>query len=593
MSGSTFEQLGRAGEAEQMSVMSTKARSEMLGEEHAQTRSNMEMAGRARALGTKYDELEAMNRQTLAQREKMLGPEHPDTLASMNNLAAVLNWQGKYEEAETLNRHALARYEKVLGEHPDTLTSMNNLAQVLYNRGKYKEAEMMSRQTLARKEKVLGHEHPDTITTVYWLAYLLTTRYLYKESIALYVRACAGYETMLGKDHPTTLACYQHYVDALLLQGQDQFIILPTVLDGSLNTRTRRRQRSILPHELAKIARQQSALKSVRISSTRGGLSEVDNESTCNDVLDHSEQRGLPHDKHEEQQVRGVASTRDNTVIHYEQRHRDVVSPLDLPEMMRDNLEYREVYGSGPVWTYTSSEDVSIDSIPLRISGHPVVVPIKYRHPAAAYTIPPPDPRHLFIDASKGVSEDIVNDIFETYNDILGFYLLINGMLQLIIPEDFDIENALSHKPNEFGSLKVSYIHQSIIPTAESQEGTFSGSLQEPPNVEAATSQHTRPSYPLQVCDNTSTSSEHGKSRDGSMDLKIGSMVHACMIGLKAVNRFQGKIGLMTESNGQNHMVIPTHILTQALMATKSDRFPGDQWKDDIVVVASSGGREV
>ncbi|CAN9172211.1 unnamed protein product [Alternaria alternata] len=309
---------------------------------------------------------------------------------------------------------------------------------------------------------------------------------------------------------------------------------------------------------------------------------------------DNLRQQGLPHDKHKKQQVYGVESIRDNSSIHYRQRHRDVVpASLDLPEMIRDNLEYREVYGSGPVWTITSSEDVLSEDIPLRISGHPVVVPVDYRYPAAAYTIPPPDPRHLFIDASKDVSEDIVNDIFETYNDILGFYLLINGMLQLIIPEDFDIENALSRRPNEFGGLKVSYIHQSIVPTAESQKGTFSTSLQESFNVEAAASQHTRPSHSLHVSDNTSMSSEHGKSRDGSMDLKIGSLVRACLEGLKAADLFQGKIGLMTESNGQNHVVIPTHILTEALMATRSDRFPGDRWIDDMVVVASSGGQEI
>jgi WD40 repeat protein len=328
--------------------------------------------------------------------------------------------------------------------------------------------------------------------------------------------------------------------------------------------------------------------------STLEGPLEAEKESKSNDGPDNSGQRGSPHDKHKEQQAYGVESIRDNSAIHYRQRHRDVVSaPLDLPEMIRDNLEYREVYGSGPVWTYTSSEDIFSEDIPLRISGHPVVVPVDYRHPAAAYTIPPSDPRHLFIDASRDVSEDIVNDIFETYNDIVGFYLLINGMLQLIIPEDFDIENALSRKPNEFGGLKVSYIHRTIIPTAESQERTFSGSLQESLNVEAATSQHTRPSHSLHVSDNTNMSSEHGESRDGSMDLKIGSIVRACLEGLKAADLFQGKIGLMTESNGQNHVVIPTHILTEALMATKSDRFPGDQWIDDMLVVASSGGRDV
>lgn len=304
--------------------------------------------------------------------------------------------------------------------------------------------------------------------------------------------------------------------------------------------------------------------------------------------------RGVPQELYDEQQVYGVENTDESSNIDCEQRHRGVVcAPLDLPEMIRDNLEYREVYGSGSVWTYTPSGDVSNEDLPLRISGHPVVIPVQYCHPAAAYTIPPPDPRQAFIDAAKDVGEDIVHDIFETYNNAIGFYLLINGMLQLIIPDKFDIEYALSHKPNEFGGLKVSYIRQSSVPTAEIQEETFSGSLQEPTNLSVAASQRTHPLHPLQVCDDANMSSEHVKNSDDLIDLKIGSMVHTCLKELQAASRFQGKIGLMTESQGHNHVVISTHILTQALTATKSNRFPCDQWKNSMVVVASSGGREV
>ncbi|KAE8841204.1 hypothetical protein PTNB85_04603 [Pyrenophora teres f. teres] len=79
--------------------------------------------------------------------------------------------------------------------------------------------------------------------------------------------------------------------------------------------------------------------------STLEGPLEVEKESMSNDGLDHPRQRGLPHDKHKEQQVYGGESIRDNSAIHYRQRHRDVVSaPLDLLEIIRDNLEYHEVY---------------------------------------------------------------------------------------------------------------------------------------------------------------------------------------------------------------------------------------------------------
>jgi len=591
--GSVLERQGKYDEAEAMHHRALEGLEKVLGREHPHTLTSISYLGTVLERQRKYDEAEAMHRRALEGSEKALGREHLDTLTSISYLGTVLERQGKYKEAEAMHRQVLEGREKVLGhEHPHTLTSVSKLGLVLERLGKYEEAEAMHRRALEGDEKVLGPEHPDTLTTVYCLAYLLIAQHRYNESLALFVRACVGYETVLGKDHPTTHACYHHYAGALVLQEQDQSVIPSMIPDGSPIARTEKRSKP--RHVLANTATQKAALEPVRVSSMGGVLLRVGGESTSNDVLDYPKQRGLPHDKHEEQQVYGAESTRGNSAIHHGQRHRGVVSaPLDLPELMPDNLEYREVYGSGPVWTYTSAEDISIENIPLRISGHPVVVPVEYRHPAAAYTIPPPDPRHLFIDASIDVSEDIINDIFETYNDIVGFYLLINGMLQLIIPDDFDINNALSRKPNEFGGLKVSYIYQSIIPTAESQEGTFSGSLQVPSDVETAASQRTRPSHPLQVSNNTNVSSEQGKSRGSSMDLKIGSMVHACLEGLKAADRFQGKIGLMTESNGQNHMVMPTHVLTQALMATKSDRFPGDQWKEDMVVVASNGGREV
>jgi Tfp pilus assembly protein PilF len=196
-------QQGRAGEAEEMSVMSMEVRSEVLGEEDAETLSSIGMVGLAMELGGKYEEAEAMHRQTLARYEKVLGHEHPDTLTSMSNLANVLDSQGKYEEAEAMHRKTLARREKVLGhEHPDTLTSMNNLASVLDSQGKYEEAEAMHRKTLARREKVLGHEHPATLTSINNLAFVLDRQGQYEEADQLVISsttADVSASTRLGK----------------------------------------------------------------------------------------------------------------------------------------------------------------------------------------------------------------------------------------------------------------------------------------------------------------------------------------------------------------------------------------------------------
>jgi tetratricopeptide (TPR) repeat protein len=287
-------QRGRAGEAEHMSVLSMEVRSEVLGEEDAETLSSMCLVGLARTLGGKYEEAEAISRLTLTRREKVFGSEHPSTLTSMNNLALVLDTQGKTKEAEAIHRQTLAQFKKVFGhDHPDTLSSMNNLALVLYNQGKYEEAEAINRETLARRGKVyglehpftltslsnlalvldrqgkykeaeamhreslarrgevLGHDHPDTLGSVYYLAYLLTHQHRYNESLALYKRACAGYETVLGKNHPTTRACHQHYADALASEQQGQLAQFPTIADGSASMRTGKESR--LLRGLAKI----------------------------------------------------------------------------------------------------------------------------------------------------------------------------------------------------------------------------------------------------------------------------------------------------------------------------------------------------
>jgi tetratricopeptide (TPR) repeat protein len=253
-------QIGRADEAEQMSVASMEVRRELLGKESQETLSSMVVVALAMELRGKYEEAEAMNRQTLALKETVLGREHPSTLASMGNLASVLESQGKYEEAEAMNRQTLALKETVLGrEHPSTLTSMSDLASVLNREGKYEEAEWMIRETLALREKVLGREHPDALTSVYCLAHLLAKRGCYEESILLYDRACAGHGAALGEDHPTTHACRQHRTEAVASKEQTPVAHSPAKADNGTSPPTR--QVSRISRGLAKLKNQGSKHK--------------------------------------------------------------------------------------------------------------------------------------------------------------------------------------------------------------------------------------------------------------------------------------------------------------------------------------------
>jgi len=256
---------GKADEGEQMAVMSLEARSEVLGEDNAETLWSMNMVGIVRGLKGRWKEAESIHRQALVRREKVLGPEHPDTLSSMYNLARALDHQGRYEEAEMiyrktlahrtrvlepnhpnmlvtmgslafvlyklgkdneaerLNRRTLARQEEVLGpEHPHTLATRSNLALVLEAQGMDKESEMMNRQTLVQLEKVLGPEHPDTLRTKNNLAGLLHKQGKYKEAELMFRQTLAQQEEVIGPEHPDTLQSMARLAGVLYTQGEHE-----------------------------------------------------------------------------------------------------------------------------------------------------------------------------------------------------------------------------------------------------------------------------------------------------------------------------------------------------------------------------------
>lgn len=259
-----------------------------------------------------------------------------------------------------------------------------------------------------------------------------------------------------------------------------------------------------------------------------------------------------------------------------------------MPEDISDNLELGESPGAGLVWSCTPSNGVSCNDIPLTILDRPVVIPVEHHSLASAYTMPPPDPhRHRFVDASKAIDEDTVNQVFNTYEGILGFYLLINGMLQLIVPDDFDHEYALSHRPNEFGGLRVSYIAQSMTPTADV---AVAEPLVQSEDSSVTASVHSQKAD-ISRTPTLSPQSTTMSSTAGS--LEIGSTVQAVVEGSKMRDRYQAKIGLMTMSKGQHFLVVPSHMLTQALGASKTKAFPGNNWKDAVTVRACNGDQKV
>ena len=255
-----------------------------------------------------------------------------------------------------------------------------------------------------------------------------------------------------------------------------------------------------------------------------------------------------------------------------------------LPEDFRDLLDLPKLSVPELVWTCTPSDSTQIDKIPLTIAGRPVVIPVEYRYPLVSATIPPPDPHPRFIDPSLSVDESIVNDVFDTFKHALGFYLLINGMLQIIVAEDFDLQYAVSHLPNEFGGLKVSYVRQNMIPTADRLAESSNSTITVQPPSPVQTQRHGS----TNVSPKTSFSQKTPQA-NSTTKLGLGSIIQAKVEKSKATERFQGKIGVMTSSNDEHFLVVSSHVLTQALTAAKSDAFPGSDWAKNVGVISGSG----
>jgi len=264
-----------------------------------------------------------------------------------------------------------------------------------------------------------------------------------------------------------------------------------------------------------------------------------------------------------------------------------------LPEILREDLRFTETFQTGPCWTCTPSETTPIEKIPLKIAGAPVVIPVAYHYPLSATVISPPDPRPMFISPAESVSDDFINDIFSIFDDALGFYLLINGLLQIIVPDDFNFDYAQSHRPNEFGGLVVCFIRQSILPTAKESIDAYL-STNAPSSGQTSTTVSGESSTPSELPEAGSSSMiSTGKSAATTFKLSIGSMVQANVNGPKVTERFQSKIGLMTISGDQYYLTVSTHMITQALTAANSSLFPGQSWMKDVTIVSSNGSLKV
>lgn len=263
----------------------------------------------------------------------------------------------------------------------------------------------------------------------------------------------------------------------------------------------------------------------------------------------------------------------------------------ELSEDLQNDIEFNGREQELSTWTCTPSTHVPSDEIPLRVDGYPVVLPVDYKYSLTGMFSPPPDPHPIFISPSSQLSDEDIQHILCTFPACLGFYLLVNGFLQVIMPDDFDYEDGVPSFPSEFGGLKVSLIPEGACPTA----GEASHAASSP----ATTTTSTRTRFERMFGQSSTQSAVAGLSGHASANaigVSVGCAVRAIVPGSKSKQRFEGKTGVALTPRDdvlKKYITIPTHLLTDAAIASKTLSLDSDTWRKEIKVCVAGNSVEV
>lgn len=243
-----------------------------------------------------------------------------------------------------------------------------------------------------------------------------------------------------------------------------------------------------------------------------------------------------------------------------------------VPGEIYSQLEAADGLQGQRFWTYMPSTSTADLQAPLKVEDIPVIIPVSFRYPLRNPMVPPPDPHPQFISPLRYLTDDTVNKILEVFECALGFYLLVNGWLQIIVPDDFDYAYSLSHRPNEFGGLKVSYIPQSLTPTADRHAVNDSASstsvvLREDIGGRQDNAD-TLPPYSHISRPNTANNS--GTPKVGSrISIRIGKS--------RFEERVEAAIGVATSAHNKLYVTVPTHAITEAMKLSSLRDLIGDR----------------
>jgi hypothetical protein len=198
-----------------------------------------------------------------------------------------------------------------------------------------------------------------------------------------------------------------------------------------------------------------------------------------------------------------------------------------LPAELQDMFKFSEHVEGAGCWTCHPTETMPASAMPLTIAGKPVVIPVEHTVPLRAPIGAQLDPYAERLDPSRVITKAAASVLFSHFQDALGFYILLDGHLQIIVPPDFDYVWAHDQQPTQFGGLNVCYISDQSLPR---------------PTALLGHSQH----------------NAHYLSRDAWV---IGSRS-----GKKSIKPMQSHIGVRTKDvDGDIRFTIPTHLVAKAL----------------------------
>lgn len=251
----------------------------------------------------------------------------------------------------------------------------------------------------------------------------------------------------------------------------------------------------------------------------------------------------------------------------------------DVEYQVDPNLTIRNRACRG-TWSLTPSETTQSLEYPLTIAGSPMVLPVSYRWPPGIATGPPPDPRPSEpINASTRLDANIIRDIFTTFEGSIGCCILITGLLQLIVLDDFDMTWASSHLPHRFGGLKVCYIYQTLEPTTSPSTTKIQQDMPQVTRFGSSISGLFRPSKV------STTLIRLGPHLNDHVEARCHSK--------NKYEKFSGRIGLKVSNSDHQCILMSTHVITEAILAKSRRELLIGRNRDPVIRLANDWNDQV